>query len=104
MNNKTEKMNEYLDWYEDLLTEKQKEICTQYYREDFSLAEISENFDVSRSAILDTLRRSEKIMEEYEEKLQLVQKFHARSDIYDKIKSFGNKEINQYVMLLEENE
>ena len=43
-------------------------------------------------------------MEEYEEKLQLVQKFHARSEIYDKIKSFGNKEINQYVMLLEENE
>lgn len=31
-------------------------------------------------------------------------KIHARSEIYDKIKSFGNKEINQYVMLLEENE
>lgn len=104
MIDKTEKINEYLDWYEELLTDKQKEICTQYYREDFSLAEISENFDVSRSAILDTLRRSEKIMEEYEEKLKLVQKFHARSEIYDKIKSFGNEEINKYVMLLEENE
>ncbi len=102
MIDKTEKMNEYLDWYEALLTDKQREICSQYYREDFSLAEISENLDISRSAVLDTLKRSEKIMDEYEEKLMLVQKFHARCKIYDKIKAFENDDLLRYVSQLEE--
>lgn len=102
MIDKTQLMNDYLDWYEDLLTAKQKEICSLYYKEDYSLAEISENYNISRSAVLDTLKRSEKLLEDYEEKLQLVKKFHARVEIYGKIKEFGNDEINSLVKNLEE--
>lgn len=43
-----------------------------YYREDLSLGEIAEHFTISRQAVYDHLRRSEKLLEAYEEKLQLL--------------------------------
>lgn len=49
MNDEYEKINEYLDWYESLLTDKQKDVMNMYYREDFSLSEIAENLDISEA-------------------------------------------------------
>lgn len=60
--------------YKDLLTDKQREIVSLYYEEDYSLGEISENLGVSRQGVYDTLKRSEKILREYESKLHLVSK------------------------------
>ena len=60
--------------YKELLTDKQREIVTLYYEEDYSLGEISENLNVSRQGVYDTLKRSEKILRDYEEKLHLVSK------------------------------
>jgi hypothetical protein len=64
--------------YKELLTDKQKEIVTLYYEEDYSLGEISENLNVSRQGVYDTLKRSEKIMKDYEVKLGLVNKFQEQ--------------------------
>ncbi|CEQ31399.1 DNA-binding regulator [[Clostridium] sordellii] len=75
--------------YKMLLTDKQREIVSLYYNEDYSLGEISENLNVSRQGIYDTLKRSEKILKDYEEKLGLVKKSKEREnitqDIYDKV-------------------
>ena len=60
--------------YKELLTDKQKEIVSLYYDENYSLGEISENLNVSRQGVYDTLKRSEKILREYESKLHLVSK------------------------------
>lgn len=102
MIDKTEIMNEYLDWYDVLLTSRQREICNMYYKEDYSLSEISENCEISRSAVLDTVKRCEKLFVDYEEKLQLVKKYHARSEIYGKMKAIDNREINELANNLEE--
>ena len=51
--------------YKELLTEKQREMVSLYYEEDYSLGEISENLGVSRQGVYDTLKRSEKILIEY---------------------------------------
>ena len=48
--------------YKELLTEKQREMVSLYYEEDYSLGEISENLGVSRQGVYDTLKRSEKIL------------------------------------------
>lgn len=98
---KTQRMNALFDVYSELLTEKQKDVLSFYYEEDFSLAEIAEQMDISRAAVSDHLKRSEKLLEEYEEKLKIVQRNEKRTRIYDKIKLFGNENINALVETLE---
>ena len=75
--------------YKMLLTDKQREIVSLYYNEDYSLGDISENLSVSRQGIYDTLKRSEKILKDYEAKLGLVKKSKEREkitqDIYNKV-------------------
>ena len=75
--------------YKMLLTDKQQEIVSLYYNEDYSLGEISENLKVSRQGVYDTLKRSENILREYEAKLGLVAKMKERErftqDIYNKV-------------------
>ena len=56
-----------------LLTERQKRIMQLYYDNDWSLGEIAENYEVSRQAIYDVLRRAEKALEQYESRLGLVE-------------------------------
>ena len=63
------------DFYGKLLTNKQQEILSYYYEHDLSLGEIAEEFNVSRQAVHDILKRGERILEGYEEKLGLVKKF-----------------------------
>lgn len=98
---KTQHMNQLLDAYKALLTRKQREVLELYYEEDFSLAEIAEQLHISRAGVSDHLKRSEKILEDYEKKLKLVQTIATRSEIYDKIKSFGYQDINVYIEELE---
>ncbi|MDR1774081.1 MAG: YlxM family DNA-binding protein [Clostridioides sp.] len=58
--------------YKNLLTQKQKEVVSLYYEEDLSLGEISEILGVSRQGVYDNLKRSEKILNDYEEKIHLL--------------------------------
>ena len=98
---KTKRMNQLMDAYKCLLTEKQKEILSLYYEEDFSLSEIAESQQITRAAVSDHLKRSEKLLNTYEEKLHLIKFNEERARIYDKIKAYGHKEINAYVRTLE---
>ena len=71
---KTERINNLLDLYKDLLTEKQIEIMDMYYQYDLSLSEIAEDTQTSRSAVYDLIKRTSKILENYESKLHLLEK------------------------------
>lgn len=73
------------DFYGELLTKKQKEIFELYYLDDLSLNEISSQFNISRQAVLDSVKRTEKILNNYEEKLFLVSKYINRKKIIDKL-------------------
>lgn len=69
---KTVHMNELFDFYGQLLTERQRAVFRRYYHEDLSLAEIGEEFDISRQAVHDVLRRCEQTLQQLESKLGLV--------------------------------
>jgi predicted DNA-binding protein YlxM (UPF0122 family) len=66
------------DFYGELLTEKQKQVYELHYQDDLSLTEIGDELSISRQAVRDQLKRTEKILQDYEEKLQLVSRFQAQ--------------------------
>ncbi|MFR9295748.1 MAG: putative DNA-binding protein, partial [Turicibacter sanguinis] len=80
---KVNRMNELYDAYQVLLTSKQKTYLELYYQEDLSLSEIAEQFEVSRNAVFDNIKRTEKLLEDYETKLQLLKKREIREEILD---------------------
>jgi uncharacterized protein len=92
---KTNRMNYLYDFYQALLTPKQSSYMALYYLDDYSLGEIAEEYDVSRQAVYDNIKRTEAMLEEYEEKLLLFGKFQKRSELISKMKQLvGNGENN----------
>ncbi|MBP2077628.1 putative DNA-binding protein [Oceanobacillus polygoni] len=75
---KTTRINYLFDFYQTLLTPKQRNYMEMYYLEDYSLGEISELFHVSRQAVYDNIKRTEAMLESYEKKLHLYEKFEQR--------------------------
>ena len=60
--------------YSNLLTEKQKEYINYYYNQDLSLSEIAENDKITRQAVRDIIKKGERKLFEYEEKLLFMKK------------------------------
>lgn len=60
--------------YGGLLTKKQNEIIDDYYNNDLSLSEIAQNHEITRQAVRDILKKSEKKLFEYEETLKFMEK------------------------------
>ena len=63
------------DFYGELLTEHQKEIYEQFVLEDLSLGEIARDAGISRQGVHDLIKRCNKTLQGYEDKLHLVEKF-----------------------------
>ena len=63
------------DFYGELLTEHQRSIYEEAVYNDMSLGEIAEEYGISRQGVHDLIKRCDKILQQYEEKLQLVNKF-----------------------------
>ena len=82
---KTNLMNALFEFYAALLTDKQMNYIELYYADDYSLAEIAEEFGVSRQAVYDNIKRTEKILEDYEMKLHMYSDYIVRSQIFDQI-------------------
>ena len=74
------------DFYGDLLTEHQKDIYGSFIQENLSLSEIAEDEGISRQGVYDMTKRCRNILEEYENKLHLVQRF---LDIKEKVAEIG---------------
>lgn len=58
--------------YGKLLTEKQFDYINDYYNNDLSLSEIAENYNITRQAARDNIKKGENKLFEYEEKLQIM--------------------------------
>ena len=65
-----------LDVYGDLLTEKQYFVLDKYYNEDYSLAEIAENLNISRQGVHDIIRKCRVSLREYEDKIGYISKMN----------------------------
>lgn len=86
------------DLYGSLLTLKQQNYFEEYYFDNLSLKEISENYNVSRNAIHNVLKEVEEKLEKYEEKIKLYNKNKKLKEIIVKIKDEKiKKEIEELI-------
>ena len=66
-----------LDFYGDVLTERQREVMEQYYNDDLSLAEIADNFGITRQGVRDSIKRGEDIILDLEQKVGFAARYRA---------------------------
>lgn len=78
---RTNRVNTLFDFYAPLLTDKQQSILTMYYQDNFSLGEIAAEFEVSRQAVYEHLKRAEQALADYEDKLCLAAQFMERAGL-----------------------
>ena len=84
------------DFYGQLLTKRKQEVMELYHEENLSLAEIADEFGISRAAVHDSLKSAEKALQEYEQKLNLVSKFVETSSVIEKIDEMIDTLAEQY--------
>lgn len=73
------------DFYGELLTEHQKQVYEDVVLNDYSLSEVAENLSISRQGVHDMVKRCNKLLSGYEEKLHLVEKFLMLRGMADEI-------------------
>lgn len=99
------------DFYGELLTEHQKEIYEDFVLNDLSLGEIAQERNISRQGVHDLIKRCEKTLNGYEEKLHLIERFaktksdmeeicqladDADSESFHKIKELAQEILDNY--------
>lgn len=90
------KISMLCEFYGKLLTEKQYELMNDYYNNDLSLSEIAENNNITRQAVRDIIKKGEKKLFEYEEKLMFIEKTLKQEDIIEKALSKLTKMQKKY--------
>ncbi len=69
------------DFYGPLIKDNQREVYELYILEDYGISEIARNLGKSRQAVYEIIRRVDKQLMNYEEKLKLFERFKAQQDI-----------------------
>jgi len=80
------------DFYSELLKENQKIYFKEYYFNNLSLGEISQNYNLSRNAIHKNIKQIENNLKFYEEKLKLYEKYQKLNSIIKDVKDIELKE------------
>lgn len=91
------KMNQLYDYYKNLLTEKQKLYFEDYYFNNLSITEMSENYNVSRNAIHKQIKEIENKLNYYEDKLNLLGNNKKIKKIISKLDETTKKEIEELI-------
>ena len=71
------------DYYGELLTEHQKKIYEDVVYNNLSLNEIAEDEGISKQGVHDLIKRCDKMLSEYEDKLKLIEKGRKISGLLD---------------------
>ncbi|SKB73928.1 hypothetical protein SAMN06296386_104287 [Lachnospiraceae bacterium] len=79
------------DFYGELLNDRQREVYDAYTMEDLSLAEIAEQYGISRQAVSTMVARCRKALKNYEDRLQLVKKFEDMKSFACEIRELSGK-------------
>lgn len=84
------------DFYGNLLTEKKQHVMRLYHEENLTLSEIAEDAGVSRAAVHDSLKKAERQLADFENKLGLVEKFMKTEDAVERAGSMIDRLLRKY--------
>ena len=83
------------DFYGELLKDNQKDVFENYVLDNLSLSEIAEERGISRQGVHDLIKRCDKILAGYEEKLHLVEKFTKAKESISHIADMTGELLNE---------
>lgn len=94
------------DFYGALLKENKREIFEEHILNDLSFSEIAREHGISRQAVYDLVKRCSKELEDYEEKLHLIEKFNHTKETLREIRMIAeeikeSKKIGQLDLIVE---
>jgi predicted DNA-binding protein YlxM (UPF0122 family) len=84
---KNNRINLLFDFYEPLLTDKQQTFTRYYFQDNYTLGEIASLFQITRQAVYEHIKRAEAVLEDYERKLQLLDKHRQRGRLLQRIEA-----------------
>ena len=86
------------DFYGELLTEHQRSVYEEVVLNDYSISEVAQEAGISRQGVHDMIKRCSKILEDYESKLHLVEKFIHIKERVNRIRELTHSETQPDVM------
>ena len=90
---------ELFDEYQLLLTEKQQRVFTLHFHEDFSFSEIAADFNITKQAVSDALKKSCEQLEQLEQKLHLVEKQQLRNQLIGRLLDVAAADVIRQIAL-----
>ena len=86
-----------LDFYGDVLTDKQKDMMQQYYNMDLSLSEIAANFGITRQGVRDSIKRGESVLVELEDQIGFARKYRNNLSDVEQIKALSQSIVEHHL-------
>lgn len=80
------------DFYGELLTEHQRRIYEDVVLNDMSLSEIAQEQGISRQGVHDLVRRCDRVLQGYEERLHLIERFLKVKETVGQIEKISSEE------------
>lgn len=97
------RMSLLLDFYGEMLSARQRQLCEYYYNDDLSLSEIAENTGITRQGVSDGIKKSEKILLQAEENLGMFSAWLRRQkdvqEIEKRLRALGVEDSEVYQAL-----
>ena len=87
-------MGYLLDFYGEVLTQKQREMLRQYYNDDLSLSEIGENFGITRQGARDAIKHGETTLKELEEKVGFAARYRRVQQSWNSWSSWSSTPVS----------
>ncbi len=95
MTEKSYDISRLLDFYGELLTERQRLAARLYYDDDLSLSEVAQELGISRQGVRASLKKSEEALESMEEKLGLAERFDKTLGIIESLREAAKNAAEQ---------
>ena len=90
-----------LDFYGEMLTEKQRSFLDYYYNDDLSLSEIAENEGITRQGVSDNIRRAENKMLFWEKECGFCESFLRLKELVETAEKGDKKAIKEILEIIE---